>query len=77
MKRMTCEMCGSTDLVKKEGLFECQSCGTKYSVEEAKKMLIEGTVQVEGTVKVDDSNKVDNLIKNAKTLYKDDKYNEA
>lgn len=77
MKRMTCEMCGSTDLVKKEGLFECQSCGTKYSVEEAKKMLIEGTVQVEGTVKVDDSNKVDNLIKNAKTLFKDDKYNEA
>ena len=39
MKRITCEMCGSTDLVKKEGLFECQSCGTKYSVEEAKKKI--------------------------------------
>ena len=76
MKRITCEMCGSTDLVKKDGLFECQSCGTKYSVEEAKKMMVEGTVNVEGTVKIDDTNKINNLIKNAKTLFKDGKTEE-
>ena len=40
-------MCGNTDLLKKDGVFICQSCGTKYSVEEAKKMMVEGTVQVE------------------------------
>ena len=46
MKQLTCEMCGSTDLMKQDGVFVCQSCGTKYSVEEAKKMMIEGTVTV-------------------------------
>lgn len=57
MKRLDCEMCGSTDLVKQDGVFVCQSCGCKYSVEEAKKMMIEGVVQVEGTVRIDNSDK--------------------
>ena len=43
MKRLTCEMCGSTDLMKDGGVFVCQSCGCKYSVEEARKMMVEGT----------------------------------
>lgn len=47
MKRLTCEMCGSTDLVKQEGVFVCQSCGCKYSVEEAKKMMVEGMVSID------------------------------
>lgn len=58
MKRLTCEMCGSTDLIKQDGVFVCQSCGCKYSVEEAKKMMVEGTVEVTGTVKIDDSDKL-------------------
>ena len=37
MKQLTCEMCGSTDLIKQDGVFVCQTCGCKYSVEEAKK----------------------------------------
>ena len=61
MKQLTCEMCGSTDLVKQDGMYVCQSCGTKYSVEEAKKMMIEGTVEVQGTVKVDSSDHLKNL----------------
>ena len=63
MKQLTCEMCGSTELLKQEGVFVCQTCGTKYSVEEAKKMMIEGTVEVKGTVKVDKSNETDALLK--------------
>ena len=55
MKRLTCEMCGSTDLIKQDGVFVCQTCGCKYSIEEAKKMMVEGTVEVTGTVKVDNS----------------------
>ena len=39
----------------------CQSCGTKYTVEEAKKMMVEGTVDVKGTVKVDTSDELKNL----------------
>ena len=62
MKQLTCEMCGSTDLVKQDGVFVCQSCGTKYSIEEAKKMMIEGPVDVSGsTVKVDTSDELENL----------------
>lgn len=51
MKQLTCEMCGSTDLIKKDGVFVCQTCGCKYSVEEARKMMIEGTVSIDGVVK--------------------------
>lgn len=61
MKALQCEMCGSHDLIKEGGVFVCQSCGTKYSVEEAKKMMVEGTVDVKGTVKVDTSDELKNL----------------
>ena len=59
MKKLVCEMCGGSDLIKQEGVFVCQNCGTKYSVEEAKKMMMEGTVSIEGTVSVDGVVKVD------------------
>ncbi len=41
MKQFVCEVCGSTDLVKNNGAFECKFCGCKYSVEEARKMMID------------------------------------
>lgn len=66
MKQLTCEMCGSTDLMKQDGVFVCQSCGCKYSVEEAKRMMIEGTVDVQGTVKVDNSAFVEKYLANAR-----------
>ena len=69
MKQLTCEICGSTDLVKQDGFFVCQTCGTKYSVEEAKKMMIEGTVDVQGTVKIDNTDKLTNYYEMAETAY--------
>ena len=66
MKKLTCEMCGSTDLMKQDGVFVCQCCGMKYSVEDAKKMMIEGTVDVQGTVKVDNSAFVEKYLANAR-----------
>lgn len=69
MKKLTCEMCGSTDLMKQDGVFVCQTCGTKYSVEEAKKMMVEGTVEVAGTVKVDDTAKIENYYTMAESAY--------
>lgn len=66
MKQLTCEMCGGTDLMKQDGAFVCQNCGMKYSVEEAKKMMIEGTVDVQGTVKVDNSAFVERYLQNAR-----------
>ncbi|MDE7363897.1 MAG: tetratricopeptide repeat protein, partial [Ruminococcus sp.] len=69
MKQLTCEMCGSIDLLKQDGVFVCQTCGTKYSVEEAKKMMIEGTVEVSGTVKVDNTDKLKNYLEMAESAY--------
>ena len=68
MKAIVCEMCGSQDLLKENGVFVCQSCGTKYSLEEAKKMLQDnGPVDVSGsTVKVDNSEFVQRYLQNAR-----------
>ena len=66
MKALKCEMCGSNDVVKQDGLYVCQNCGTKYTVEEARKMMVEGTVSVEGTVKIDSSSELQNLYKLAR-----------
>ena len=39
MAQLKCELCGSTNLVKEDGVFVCKACGAKYSVEEAKRMM--------------------------------------
>lgn len=41
MKKIVCEMCDSTEFVKEDGLFVCQECGCKYSVAEARKLMVE------------------------------------
>lgn len=70
MKQLTCEMCGGTDFIKQDGVFVCQNCGMKYSLDEARKMMNEGTVDgssgttidVSGsTIKVDVSEELANL----------------
>lgn len=77
MKKLTCEMCNSNDLVKENGFFVCQHCGTKYSVEEARKMMVEGTVEVAGTVKVDNSASITNYFKMAESAYASNNQKEA
>ena len=54
MKVMKCEMCGSHELVKQDGMYVCQYCGTKYTVEEARKLL--------GTVKIDRTEETENYL---------------
>ena len=72
MKALVCEMCGGSNLVKQEGVFICQNCKTKYSVEEARRMMIEGTVDVTGsTVKIDNSAKLEKLYKVARRARED------
>ena len=39
MKAIKCEMCGSNDIIKKDGYYVCENCGTKYTPDEARKML--------------------------------------
>lgn len=78
MKQLTCEMCGSTDLLKQDGVFVCQTCGCKYSVEEAKRMMIEGTVDVSGsTVKVDNTAFVEKYLANARRAKQKEDWDET
>ncbi len=77
MKQLVCEMCGSTDLIKDDGVFVCQSCGCKYSIEEAKRMMVEGVVEVQGTVKIDDTRLIDNYLSMAQKAADSDNLNEA
>lgn len=63
MKAIVCEMCGSNNLVKQDGMYVCQHCGTKYSPEEAKKLMVD----VSGsTVKIDNSAFVKKYLENAR-----------
>ena len=41
LRNLRCEMCGGNDLIKKDVFFECQYCGTKYSIEEIKEITEE------------------------------------
>ncbi len=77
MKAIVCEMCSSNDLIKKDGVYVCQNCGTKYSLEEAKKLLVEGVVNVEGTVKVDNTSSIENYLQMAENAYDSGNYKEA
>lgn len=77
MKQLTCEMCGGVDLIKTDGYFVCQHCNTKYTVEEAKKMMIEGTVDVQGTVKVDNSAFVEKYLANARRAKQKEDWDEV
>lgn len=77
MKQLVCEMCGSTELMKQDGVFVCQTCGCKYSVEEAKKMMVEGTVEVAGTVKIDRSDNYNNLVQQARDALTDGRFDGA
>lgn len=40
MKQLTCELCEGTNFVKQDGFFTCQNCGTKYSLAEAKQLMM-------------------------------------
>lgn len=60
MKAISCEMCGD-NLIKKGDVYECQSCGTKYTAEEAKKLLVE----------IDNTDRVKRLYKLARTARDD------
>ena len=40
MKKMVCEICGSQAIKKEHGCFVCKECGTEYSLEDAKKLLV-------------------------------------
>lgn len=73
MKKIVCEMCGG-ELIKDSGVFVCQNCGCKYSVEEAKKMMVDVTGS---TVNVANQAQEDNLLKMARTSMDSENYKDV
>ena len=61
MKQLLCEICGSTNLIKQDGMFVCQSCGVKYSVEEIKQMIEDESLEKEETIKYERTDELKNL----------------
>jgi len=67
MKRLTCEMCGGTEFVKDGDFFVCQSCGLKYTLENARKMMQDDSAAESGSAaKPDESDKVRKLLQLAR-----------
>ena len=40
MKAIKCELCGSSDVIKQGDFYVCQSCGTKYEPEAARRLIV-------------------------------------
>lgn len=67
MNAIQCELCGGTDIVKDGDFFVCKNCGMKYTLEAAKKMMIEGVVQVEGEVSINNETAIMNNLELARS----------
>lgn len=52
MKRIQCEVCGSTSIIKRGDLYECQYCGVQYEPDTISKLLvtIDHTPEVENYI---------------------------
>ena len=67
MNALKCEMCGGVNLIKEDGYFVCQSCGVKYTVEEAKKLRVE----------IDRTGELDNLLQLARRARQTENINDG
>lgn len=71
MNKLVCELCGSHDIIKQDQFFVCQSCGCKYTTEEAKKIIIDVNV------KTDSSERIKNLYELARRAKASNNYPDA
>lgn len=80
MKQIVCEMCGGTNLVKDGGLFVCQDCGCKYSLEEARKMMQDvpgGAPAAAPAAPANNQVQLENLLKLARSSFESKNYSQA
>lgn len=70
---VTCEVCGSTELIKQDGAFTCKGCGCQYTVEEVRKMMGNGTgtAPVNTVKNTTTSDELDNLYQIARRAKND------
>lgn len=77
MKPLRCEMCNSPDIIKQDDFFVCRHCGTKFSVEGAKKR-IDDVVDIGGSVvNADNSDFVQKCLQNARRAKEKEDWDET
>lgn len=69
MKAIKCELCGSTEVIKSDGIYQCVHCKAKYTVEEATKLLTD--------VRIDRSEEYNNYLALARRAKGDGNSEEA
>ncbi len=80
MKRVICEVCRGSDILKNNGVFICQSCGCKYSLEEVRKMLVEDDSEKQISETLPHANQADeymNMLKAAREAMMDGRFDTA
>ena len=77
MKAIVCELCGSRDFLKQDGVFICQGCGTKYSIEEARKMMQEVEEDGVHTTTKNDNETINNFLELAQNALSAENNKEA
>lgn len=78
MKSLVCEICGGNELVKQNDLYVCPYCGTKYTAEDAKKLIVEGKVDISGSaIKIDRTDELEKLYQAAHNARKISDYKTA
>ena len=82
---MVCEICGSSEFIKRDGLFVCDGCGMKYTLEEIKKLSL-GDNAVKETAESNEENQInetentedfEKLLKEARGLFESKQYVEC
>ncbi len=56
MQAIKCEVCGSNDILKQDGVFICQKCGCKYSLEDVRKLMVEESNDTANNISYSDDN---------------------
>lgn len=69
MNKMVCELCGSNDIIKKDGFFVCQYCNTKYSLDEENSLLDGIEVAVTSPIKIINNDYEEKLAKARNFVY--------
>lgn len=73
MKVIKCELCGSTEVIKNEGLYQCVHCKTRYTAQEASKLLtdvqIDRSIELENYLVLARRAKTEDNVKDAQKYY--------
>ncbi|MDR0947642.1 MAG: hypothetical protein LBM87_07885 [Ruminococcus sp.] len=72
---LICQNCGSTEMTRTDGFLICGHCRAKYTDEQYKKLVIDGSLNVIHKHRIDNTDKFDTHIQNARRALKNEDWN--